>query len=489
MPSRNSLNNADTQLPLNAQPLTPVTAGGHLQTARRLPPSPPARPYQYHRDGINVQDTIAPMLRFRPTSQRRRYGRVHHYSERRSEAGFSTGRYERRADRSILGAAFFFNRSPYRGQHLSIISAVQRPFLNRISMEARLVVLSKTNLFGTYEVSVPINLSQRRFVAERGNGIFTYRDTTGATRTVNLLGGGFAAATGVTAIDPVITSRILSALPTAGNNATLGDQLNTTGLTFSRATNTDREAFTTRYDWSINSDHSIEGVFAYKKENNLRNDVDGQQGLTVASTACCYTSIPYGFQGAHTPFLSLAWHWQISNNLTNEVRGWQGSDPLSVLTLPACLSYSGSADQQPRERLSDQATPPSQTRGDNAVDRRYPSGLVGQFQGFYAPPDQGAGQPHLHPQSEADHAGIHHGNTGSSTRLLAVCATGANCQQYPGRHANNLLALLGGLIGTAARLSGRIRWKPAACGATSYDRLPKLLRLISIVRDPQLTPP
>ena len=74
------------------------------------------------------------------------------------------------------------------------------------------------------------------------------------------------AATGVTAIDPVINSRILGALPTAGNNSTLGDQLNTTGLTFSRATNTDREAFTTRYDWSINSKHSIEGVFAYKRK-------------------------------------------------------------------------------------------------------------------------------------------------------------------------------------------------------------------------------
>jgi hypothetical protein len=66
----------------------------------------------------------------------------------------------------------------------------------------------------------------------------------------------------------------------------LGDQLNTTGLTFSRATNTDREALTTRYDWTIKSSHSVEGVFAYKKESNLRNDVDGQQGLTVASTAC-----------------------------------------------------------------------------------------------------------------------------------------------------------------------------------------------------------
>jgi hypothetical protein len=390
-----------------------------------------------------------------------------------AEAGFGSSQVQLvtpRGSNEFHGAAFLFNRSSHFAANtfFNNFSAVPRPFLNRNQYGGKIggpILKNKLFFFGTYEgfrLRQSTSVNRTILLPSARNGIFTYRDTTGATRTVNLLGGGFAAATGVTAIDPVITNRILSALPTAGNNATLGDQLNTTGLTFSRATNTDREAFTTRYDWSINSKHSIEGVFAYKKENNLRNDVDGQQGLTVASTACCYTTTPYGFQGAHTPFLSLAWHWQISNNVTNEVRGgWQGSDPLFGSTaasvpfyiqVPLINNPEGGFQTQGRDttiaNLQDNAV---WTHGSHSIR------FGGQFQGFYATTfGPGAfAQPYLptYALGGGTTPAFTTGNTGSfNTAAGCIAATGVNCASNTQvATANNLLALLGGLIGTASQ--------------------------------------
>ena len=142
------------------------------------------------------------------------------------------------------------------------------------------------------------------------SGIFTWRDTTPTSaggpviRTANI----FTLAAGLsngppTGIDPVIQTRILANLPTVGNNPALGDGLNTTGLTLPITQNTDREAFSSRFDWDLNEKHSFSGVYTYKREINDRTDLLAQQG----GTACCYVRTPFGFQDAHTPFLSVSW--------------------------------------------------------------------------------------------------------------------------------------------------------------------------------------
>ncbi|HEU5240078.1 MAG TPA: hypothetical protein VFU37_23290, partial [Pyrinomonadaceae bacterium] len=220
--------------------------------------------------------------------------------------------------------------------------------------------------------------------------------------------------------------------------------------------------FTSRYDWTINDRHSIEGVFAYKKENNLRNDVDGQQGLTVASTACCYTTIPYGFQSAHTPFLSLAWHWLVSNNLTNELRGgWQKSDPLfgsTAATVPFFIQVP--LINNPETGFQEQGRNTTITNlQDNAVWTRGAHSIRfgGQFQGFKASPfGPGAfGQPFIpvYALGGGTTPAFTTGNTGSfNTAAGCVPATGVNCASNTQiGTANNLLALLGGLIGTASQ--------------------------------------
>lgn len=429
------------------------------------------------RDGINVQDNFirANAVDFLP--DRPNVDDTGEFTiitqNAGAEAGFGSSQVQLvtpRGSNEFHGAAFLFNRSSHFAANtfFNNFSAVPRPFLNRNQYGGKIggpILKNKLFFFGTYEgfrLRQSTSVNRTILLPNARNGVFTYRDTTGATRTVNLLAGAFSATTGVNAIDPVITNRILGALPTAGNNTTLGDQLNTTGLTFSRATNTDREAFTTRYDWTVNERHSIEGVFSYKKENNLRNDVDGQQGLTVASTACCYTTIPYGFQGAHTPFLSVAWHWLINNNFTNEVRGgWQKSDPAfgsSAATVPYFIQVP--LINNPETGFQNQGRDTTITNlQDNAVwtHEKHSFHFGGQFQGFIASPfGPGAfGQPFIptYALGGGTTPAFTTGNTGSfNTAAGCIAATGVNCASNTQiATANNLLALLGGLIGTASQ--------------------------------------
>lgn len=429
------------------------------------------------RDGINVQDNFirANAVDFLP--DRPNVDDTGEFTiitqNAGAEAGFGASQVQLvtpRGSNDFHGAAFLFNRSSHFAANtfFNNFSAVPRPFLNRNQYGGKVggpILKNKLFFFATYEgfrLRQSTSVNRTILLPNARNGIFTYRDTTGATRTVNLLSGGFSATTGVSAIDPVITNRILGALPTAGNNTTLGDQLNTTGLTFSRATNTDREAFTTRYDWTINSRHSVEGVFAYKKENNLRNDVDGQQGLTVASTACCYTTIPYGFQGAHTPFLSVAWHWLISNNLTNELRGgWQQSDPAFGTTAPSVPFFIQTPlINNPESGFQNQGRDTTITNlQDNAVWTRGSHSIRfgGQFQGFIASPfGPGAfGQPYIptYALGGGTTPGFTTGNTGTFNAAAGcIAATGVNCASNAQiATANNMVALLGGLIGTASQ--------------------------------------
>ncbi len=429
------------------------------------------------RDGINVQDNFirANAVDFLP--DRPNVDDTGEFTiitqNAGAEAGFGASQVQLvtpRGSNEFHGAGFIFNRSSHFAANtfFNNFSSVARPFLNRNQYGGKIggpILKNKLFFFATYEgfrLRQSTTVNRTILLPNARNGIFTYRDTTGATRTVNLLAGAFSATTGVNAIDPVINTRILGALPTAGNNTTLGDQLNTTGLTFSRATNTDREAFTSRYDWTVNSRHSIEGVFSYKKENNLRNDADGQQGLTVASTACCYTTIPFGSQGAHTKFLSIGWHWLINNNFTNELRGgWQGSDPSFISSFAAPPFYiQVPLINNPEPGFQDQGRDTTITNlQDNAVwtHGSHSIRFGGQFQGFIATPfGPGAfGQPYIptYALGGGTTPAFSNGNTGTfNTAAGCIAATGVNCASNTQiATANNMLALLGGLIGTASQ--------------------------------------
>lgn len=134
-------------------------------------------------------------------------------------------------------------------------------------------------------------------------------------------------------ISPIISSRVLSPMPTT-SNFTDGDGLNTAGYRLLRQSNTDRNQFSTRVDVDINQQHSILGIFNYNKETNLRPDVettkfDIKPGVTQSSTNTQYTG---------------AWRWALNETFNNEFRaGWFTSDvpfdrtdaiPSYILSIP-----------------------------------------------------------------------------------------------------------------------------------------------------------
>jgi hypothetical protein len=399
-----------------------------------------------------------------------------------AEAGYGASQVQLvtpRGTSSFHGALYEYNRNSKFASNLFFnnFSKVPRPFLNRNQYGGKLsgpfplpkfgeggasTFKNKGFFYFAYEgfrLSQSTAANRTILLPNARTGLFTYRDNTLAslggsvTRTINLLGGAFAATTGVSAIDPVIATRILAALPTAGNNPAIGDQLNTTGLSLSRAQNQSREAYTTRVDIEANARHSFTFVGAYKKEFLLRPDVDAQQG----GVACCFTTIPPGFQDAHTPFLAAAWHWTPSSTLTNEVRaGWQQSNPSFgqtaatvpfYLTIPLVNNPETGFDAQGRDttilNLQDNAV---WVRGSHSLR------FGGQYQGFRAKPfGPGAfGASYLPTYTLGGGTTPAFSVTSFNAAAGCVALTGANCISSV-TTANNLLALLGGLIGTGAQ--------------------------------------
>ena len=143
------------------------------------------------------------------------------------------------------------------------------------------------------------------------NGIFTYVDSGGTTRTINLFTNpALGPAFGITGVNPVVASRILSVVPTAGNTTDAGDQRNTTGFRLNVANNVDRNNFTGRFDIEPNQRHSFNFIYAHGNENNDRPDI-----------ASGYTVAPLVIQPAIRDFLSTGWTFTPSANMTNELRG------------------------------------------------------------------------------------------------------------------------------------------------------------------------
>ena len=352
--------------------------------------------------------------------------------------------YEYNRNSKLAGNSFFNN---FNGTAL--------PFLNRNQFGGKVggrIIKDKVFFFGAYE----------RFMLRQGaittrtillpnarNGVFTWVDTAGVTRTANiftLATAGGVAGTPPTGINSLIQGRFLANVPTAGNTTDVGDALNTTGFRFAQTSNQDRWAYTTRFDYVINPNHSVNVVYNYKKELLQRPDVDnGGYGTT-----------PFGFQDAHTPFLAAAYHGSFSSNLSNEVRGgYQSSDPTFdrtnvptdfFLTLALIGSPESTFQRQGRNtkiyNLQDNAT---YTRGNHTF----------RFGGSY---DRFKVQP-FGPPAFASSTIPTYAEGGGTTPAFSltqfnnaagcVVATGANCINTAQLAvANNLLTLLGGTVGS-----------------------------------------
>lgn len=236
-----------------------------------------------------------------------------------------------RGESKFHGSAFEFNRNSALAANnfFSNRSGISIPFLNRNNFGGKILgpmplprfgqggqawLKDKAFFFFGYEGlrTRQSALATRTILlpgARQGN--FTYNDNAGVRRTVNLF-SLLPASAGLTGVDPLVNQNILSLIPTAGNRSDIGDQLNTTGISFNQPSNSDRDVYTTRIDFDLNERHTFNGIYDYNKENNLRPDVDGAQGFNTR---------PSVIQSSTNKLLVLAYRWTPGARFSNEIRG------------------------------------------------------------------------------------------------------------------------------------------------------------------------
>ena len=237
-----------------------------------------------------------------------------------------------RGERNFHGSAYEFNRNTAYAANdfFSNRSGIPIPFLNRNNFGGKLLgpmplprfgeggsslLKDKAYFFFGYEGLRTRTSSLRNrtiLLPNARQGIFTYRDNAGVTRSVNLFSLAPAVNAGITGIDPFVAQNILPSVPTAGNRTDIGDQLNTTGLSFNQPSNSDRDVYTSRLDFDISERHTFNVVIDYNKENNLRPDVDGAQG---------FNSTPSVIQSSTNKLFVGAYRWTPTATFSNEIRG------------------------------------------------------------------------------------------------------------------------------------------------------------------------
>jgi hypothetical protein len=111
-------------------------------------------------------------------------------------------------------------------------------------------------------------------------------------------------------INPVIQSRVLDLMPTAGNFTGLGDGVNTTGFALNRAFNTTLDQYTARVDVDPTSKDSVSVIYSYNREDLLRPDVD-DSGFTASPDVTQYSA---NLQ------LTAAYRRIFSSNIVNDFR-------------------------------------------------------------------------------------------------------------------------------------------------------------------------
>lgn len=323
------------------------------------------------KDGINIQDNFIRSNATDFSPDRPNVDDVGEFTistqNAGAEKGYGSSQVEfvtPRGSSDFHGAAFIYNRNSKFAANTFINNknGTKRPFLNRNQFGGKLsgpmplprfgeggasTYKNKGFFFGSWErFRLRQSTTTTRTIFQNAaarTGVFTYRDNAGVVRTLNVL-----TAAGV-ALDPLIASRILPNVPTSGNNGSVGDGLNTTGLSFSQTQNQDRDKYTVRFDVEATSRQSFSAVIDRGTEINQRPDVDNGG----------FNTTPFGFQGSDRQSAVFSWRFSPTNSLSNEVRaGWFFSLPIFdrtnlqtdfFLTLPLISSPESTFEAQGRD--------------------------------------------------------------------------------------------------------------------------------------------
>ena len=424
------------------------------------------------RDGINIQDNFIRQntVDFSPT--RPGADDVAEFTVTSQNAGADRGygssqvnAVTPRGQSEFNGALWAYNRNSRFAANTFFNNAnnVERPYLNRNQFGGKVggpmplpnfgeggdaLVRDKGFFFATWERLLTRSSSSRTrtiLLPDARQGVFTYLDNAGAVRTVNLLNPAFG--TGITSVNPLIQSRFIANTPTAGNTTVLGDQRNTTGFRFNQASNNDRDNLTLRFDVDASERNSFNFVYNRNDEFTLRPDQDG--------TTQGFGTTPVVQDAGITNLYVAVWRFTPTPNFSNEVRaGWLDSfpgftrnqpTPVNIFSLPSIgntvanpeVSFLPQGRDTNTYNIQDNA---DYVRGDHSI--RF--GFQGQ----------------LFRVVRMNSAGIlptYTLGTNANTPQITT-AQFTNPALFPGgisttqrTAANNLLALLGGIISSATQ--------------------------------------
>lgn len=413
------------------------------------------------RDGINVQDNFirANATDFSPErSSSDDTGEFTIVTQNAgAELGYGSAQVQLvtpRGQSEYNGALYIYNRNSRfaANDFTNNATGQERPFLNRNQFGGKISGPFPTPRFGEGGPAYDTGKGFFFFNYERQylrqafpfsgtvlnqnarNGIFTFTDNLGTVRQVNLFSlptiGGSNAPTG---INPFIQELILDPSPLP-NGAT---GLNTGTFTLAQGFNTDYDYYTSRVDYDISDKHTINGVYTYKKEVLQRPDASFIR-FTFATPVV---------QPGINKFLALAYRWTPSGAFSNEVRGGfsfpeaifdNTSEPLPAFIVSPLVSepFEQFLDQGRTQRNYNIQDNASYSRGNHSL--RF--GGVGQF--FNIDPFNFAGVVPIFTL----------GVSSNSPQLTAqsfagVLPAGRTISAGQIGTANNLLSLLGGIIG------------------------------------------
>src|SRR5215213_658297 len=169
----------------------------------------------------------------------------------------------------------FLNRNQYGG---SISGPVPFP---RFGEGVPFFAKNKAFFFFNYEafrLAQQVTATGTTLLAPARTGEFTYVDTSGTARTVNVLTGTnfvnpiTASQGGVLGVDPVIQARLLDLLPTSANGIATG--INYTQTTsFLRSDPRTRNSYTSRFDYDFNDRNSVNFVYRRNDDIDARTDI------------------------------------------------------------------------------------------------------------------------------------------------------------------------------------------------------------------------
>ncbi len=297
----------------------------------------------YTRDGINVQDNFIRTGGF--VQDRPSVDDTGEFTVVTQNAGANVGGggstqvqlVTPRGGKDFHGAAFIYNRNSEFAANTfgNNASGQDRPFLNRNQFGGKLsgplplpgfgegtpvLYRDKGFFFATYERFLLRQTSPQSRTILRPqfrNGNFTYTDAGGMQRTVNVLtGAGLTGSVPVLRVDPIIQSRILDRLPSAGNTSSLSNGGLSQGFVFNQNNNDTRNSFTTRLDVDLNDRNNV--YFVYKFNDNADDRTDTDENFNLQPST----------QGGPTTSYLLSYTSVLGSRFTNEVRGaYASSNP------------------------------------------------------------------------------------------------------------------------------------------------------------------